>query len=602
MCNDRRRQTGRATALCMTASAFPFPNEDESSSPSSSPTSPSTPSPQEVSLLSTFFPITPTPSPTSIAVDYAILGYSPSYRSTFDLNGGSAVETIMSLFKAGGIDLTVAIDESDAKVMNGQANLFGNNGAVVIAIDSYVRSRVSNLQAEEAPRVSSMFINGTSMPSFVDPSETGVTALNNYNPYGTEYLESIQGPLPIVDAIKSLRDNGFSDGDIVTILTLNPALAFEPSEYVRFEAEGVLALLIDKLEMRKYDARKIIRSNPAVLMRGGAKNARQIVYFLSHAGVSQKWLKNNKPFLADMIGREGKTLLKTVLFLVEEESVQIPWDKLAQVIKNLSFSLILSTFVSNPNESEVTSAYENLQGVCTALKQSKYGAIDVSKVAVVYPEVLVMENGSIKIAKCLDVLVKTVGVDSDDVKKVVERYPSLLGTPLSEILVARNFLVDIEVQELGKVVKAFPNILTIQRHQMRRVAYFLENIGVVNVGRFVTRIPPILSYDVDKELVPRWEILKAEGMGAFDLTRFPAFFSYPIQRIKMRYGFLRHAGINSRGLTIDDVLRGGDRDFAMMVGLDVEDYRNYEMLVEQGRRDGNRGKRRSGKRRRKPDK
>ena len=328
-------------------------------------------------------------------------------------------------------------------------------------------------------------------------------------------------------------------------------------------------------------------------MKGGAKNAKQIVYFLSHAGVSQKWLKNNKPFLADMIGREGKTLLKTVLFLVEEESVQIPWDKLAQVIKNPSFSLILSTFVSNEDKNEVSLAYENLQGNCRALKQSRYGEIDVSKVAVVYPEILVMEKGSLRISKCLDMLVNTVGVDTEDITKVVERYPVLLGTPLSELLVARNFLNDIKVQELGKVVKAFPYVLLIQRHQMIKVTTFLSNIGVINVGRFVTRVPSILSYDVDKELVPRWEILKAEGMGAFDLTRFPAFFSYPIPRIKMRYGFLKHKGVSAKGLTIDDVLRGGDKDFAKMVGLYLEDYREYEKSLRRNK-DGNRGIKRRG--------
>jgi hypothetical protein len=87
-----------------------------------------------------------------------------------------------------------------------------------------------------------MFLNGTSMSSFVDPrlstnADGSPLPTADYNPYGTEYLESIRGPLPIIDAITSLRDKGFSDGDIVTILTLNPALAFESKENIAFEVE-----------------------------------------------------------------------------------------------------------------------------------------------------------------------------------------------------------------------------------------------------------------------------------------------------------------------------------------------------------------------------
>lgn len=291
-----------------------------------------------------------------------------------------------------------------------------------------------------------------------------------------------------------------------------------------------------------------------------------------------------------MVGREGKTLLKTVMFLVEEESVKIPWVNLAQVIKNPSFERILETFVGNDDETEVGKSYENLRGVCGALKNSKYGNIDVSKIAVAYPEVLVLENGGFKVGRCLDFFVKTVGVDRRDVKKVIEKYPSLLGSSVTEMSVAMNFLINREVPDVEKVVRAFPNVLTIPRHKMQSVTTFLSDIGVVNVGRFIARIPPVLSYDVKGELKPRWEILRGEGMGSFEITRFPAFFSYPVNRIKCRYGFLRQKGISAKGLTIDDVLRGGDKDFLMMIGEGYEDYKEYEKNLRGG---GNRGMRRN---------
>lgn len=179
--------------------------------------------------------------------------------------------------------MTTTIDGSEPNPPNSQANLFGNNGAVIISIDSYVRSNLFQASTASPITVGNMFRNGTSVSTFFEPSAS-------YNPYGTEYLESIN-QVPIVDSINSLRSKGFSDGDIVTILTLNPSLAFSQSSSLVAEVSGVLELLIDKLGMRKYDARKVIRSNPKCLRVGGAKNARQIVYFLSHAGVSDKWLK-----------------------------------------------------------------------------------------------------------------------------------------------------------------------------------------------------------------------------------------------------------------------------------------------------------------------
>jgi hypothetical protein len=102
--SQKSSQNAISSTALFTASTLPFPSEDDSASGGSASAGSSNfsyPSPQEVSLLSTFFPVTPAPAPAF--PPSTILGYSPEERSTFDLNGGTSVETIMRLFKEGGI-------------------------------------------------------------------------------------------------------------------------------------------------------------------------------------------------------------------------------------------------------------------------------------------------------------------------------------------------------------------------------------------------------------------------------------------------------------------------------------------------------------------
>jgi hypothetical protein len=126
------------------------------------------------------------------------------------------------------------------------------------------------------------------------------------------------------------------------------------------------------------------------------------------------------------------------------------------------------------------------------------------------------------------------------------------------------------------------------------VVSFLRDIGVRNIGRFVTRIPPVLGYSVDDDLRPKWDFLREVcQFDYFEVVRFPAYFSYPLERvIKLRYEYLRDIkGIPILLARVDDVLRFGDRDFATEIALDDDDGVAFAKIVEErGRSHGSRRK------------
>ena len=500
--------------------------------------------PKETSLFSTFFSRKDkSAGQQTLLSSYELIGYSARQQSIETMNGGAPVEMINRLFLNGGINLAEA--DLGTPSPSSRVSLLENNGAVVIAVDAYARSQVREKQLDFGdPYGTSFYLNSISYSSGSRPAASKLPPFQ-----------------PITDVIRALKTEGFTSGDIVTIFTHEPSVAFTHPSKVTASAREILSLLCDELSLRRYDARKIIRSTPKVLAVSGS--ARGIIKFLSFTGVSMHWLKRNKTFLSYVIQLNPKQLLRTALFLCENGLVGM--EELPNVIKNPSFREILDTFVAEKDPKSVKIAYDRLDQVCGALKQCKYGEVQVSRIVQRYPKVLVLEGGASKIQRVCDFLVKDVGMDPSDVPRCLESYPALLGASTTCMGQCASFLRTCEVgdSDLGKVVKAFPFLLTLDVHDMKKVVRYLQiEIGIVNVGRFITRIPPILSHDVEKELMPRWEVLKEQNVDSFHLARFPAFFSYPLRRIKCRYEFLGKLGVPAKTISIDCVLRGGDEDFA----------------------------------------
>lgn len=112
-----------------------------------------------------------------------------------------------------------------------------------------------------------------------------------------------------------------------------------------------------------------------------------------------------------------------------------------------------------------------------------------------------------------------------------------------------------------------------------------------------------MGYSVENELRPKWDYLQEVCLYAnFELSAFPAFFSYPLERvIKARFeylGMVKKMPIHL--MPLDEVVRLGDKDFAMTVAKDTDGFAFAEFLSKRGSRGNhmkrakrNRNKRRS---------
>jgi hypothetical protein len=102
---------------------------------------------------------------------------------------------------------------------------------------------------------------------------------------------------------------------------------------------------------------------------------------------------------------------------------------------------------------------------------------------------------------------------------------------------------------------------------------------------------------VEKELKPKWEYLSQVcKFDYFEVVRFPAYFSYPLERvIKTRYEYLRDIKKAPISLvSVDDVLRFGDVDFAVSVAGDKdggEEFLRYAKQRKESLSSGNNNKR-----------
>lgn len=92
-----------------------------------------------------------------------------------------------------------------------------------------------------------------------------------------------------------------------------------------------------------------------------------------------------------------------------------------------------------------------------------------------------------------------------------------------------------------------------------------------------------MGYSVANDLLPKWKYLSGiRNYASFEISRFPAYFSYPLDRIiRNRFDYLLEVKqIPVQFLPVDEVLRYGDKDFAILVAKD-DDEKSYLSFVEE---------------------
>jgi len=212
-----------------------------------------------------------------------------------------------------------------------------------------------------------------------------------------------------------------------------------------------------------------------------------------------------------------------------------------------------------------------LRAVARWLRQ--IGVEDVENVFRGYPEVALRDVEELDAAFLF--LLEEVGLAPLQAALVVQAYPSALALDLAA---ARGVLAYLSGPELGlsaaerrRVLRAFPSLLAapVRGGLAPVVAYLREELGVRAPGRFVSAAPAVLGFDVARDLRPKAAYLRQRaGLGAFDLLRFPACLTYPLEEvIAPRTEFLALCRRPVGQLGLNKALAPGDDDFAAKVAL-----------------------------------
>jgi len=153
-------------------------------------------------------------------------------------------------------------------------------------------------------------------------------------------------------------------------------------------------------------------------------------------------------------------------------------------------SLTLDSFLTNDTSSksrQVDETYKQMMSTATFLVENVQIS-DLGKVISSFPSALLLDRDT-QIRPSLEFLMTVVGIDMDEIPRIIESFPLLLAANVTNMDIATQYLLSLEVSPdvIGSIVRAFPSILTLSvEEKMMPVVAFLKQIGVTNIGRFVT--------------------------------------------------------------------------------------------------------------------
>jgi len=271
-------------------------------------------------------------------------------------------------------------------------------------------------------------------------------------------------------------------------------------------------LLCDSLGLRKYDARKIIRSCPGLLTSRGSHSAEQVIELMTSLGVSHSALARDKSYLPVLLSRSSSSLFRLVAFL-SSDAVRMTVDSIGPLLRRKECSVLLDATapaeysslrkgmltdggvavrIPDPNKlisrsEDISNIYRRMRSTASFLRFS-VGITDLSKVVASYPRVLLLDSLG-QVSPVVSFLRDDIGLDQETLPKMIQAFPVILGVSVTEMRSVTDYLISIEVKadSLPKIIRAFPAVLTMNvRSKMKPVVEYLRSIGVVNVGRFIT--------------------------------------------------------------------------------------------------------------------
>lgn len=340
-----------------------------------------------------------------------------------------------------------------------------------------------------------------------------------------------------IDEIMNLMvESGLTGKDIAAIFTHTPSVSMMKARKTPIRDEfsntggetledtidrSLVQVLSTKIKLRKYDARKVLRSCPGLLTKRGSTAALEVVNILTNLGVAPTSLVRDKAALPMLLSRSPASLFRFVAFL-SSDYIQMPVSKIGPFIRRSECAPVLDQIAPLPrynsnlfeglNENSAFSAEEfntipiqkllkdgsdNLEKVITKrynsmfktaeLLKKEIGIEDMGKILAAYPQIFSIERDSI--VNVVNFLHEELELYHDDIAKMIESFPKILETDVERMSSVIDYLRHLGVAEdaLGSIFRAFPALLSKDPEaSMKEVVDFLEEIGVTNIGRFIT--------------------------------------------------------------------------------------------------------------------
>eukprot|EP01082_Thalassiosira_pseudonana_P014335 g12882.t1.1.5e17418b g12882 g12882.t1 contig7:391214-393235(+) len=343
----------------------------------------------------------------------------------------------------------------------------------------------------------------------------------------------------IDEVITVLTEYGLTGTDIAAIFSHTPNIAMMRARSTASEAmkgeklsetastledtldKAFVGLLGETLRLRRYDARKILRTCPGLLTTKGSASAEQVVSLMVSLGSSTNAIARDKASLPTLLSRSPSLIFRLVAFLSSAQ-LKVPLAAIGSILrqkqstemlnavaplketitdggaydeiasKNLTAmdaqTALLGYFRADQTmrQQQIEESYQSMEAVANVLRMTA-GIKDFRKILSSYPHAFFLNvTNIISVATYLR---DDVGMTKEDVGKAIQSFPTLLEQDVSRIRSVVEFMRSIEVDEeaLPTILRSFPATLLLDTETtMIPVVEFLREIGVRNVGRFVT--------------------------------------------------------------------------------------------------------------------
>jgi len=248
--------------------------------------------------------------------------------------------------------------------------------------------------------------------------------------------------------IKVMCDKGLTGRDIAAVFTHTPSISMSRARGAGTDVdvkgkEGEMLedtidraysdILCGSLKLRKYDARKVLRTCPGLLTKRGSSSAEEVINILSSLHVSPGSLARDKASLPKLLSRSPAALFRLIAFL-SGDAVRMPVDKIGPFIRRSECSSLLDRVAPLPR------LVSNKFGKMGQVK--KDANIDAPE-DVPMLEILLNsadEGVEAEIMKTYKRMYRTAvffrdEVGIDDVGKIMSTYPDILMTDIEQRII-----------------------------------------------------------------------------------------------------------------------------------------------------------------------